>query len=67
MNYPAPEMFDIIKQFTKDKNKQKSLEIFLSELPIGDEYGLLTDEEWNLGERFVNWCVSHGVWREVQQ
>ena len=37
------------------------LETYLSENPIGDEYQVLTEAEWNLGNAFVDYLSAKGI------
>ena len=37
------------------------LKLFLTEAPIGDEYGVLTQEQWNRGNAWVIEIEASGV------
>lgn len=45
MMIPTIEAVDAVKEYTSDLKEQHSLMICLSELPIGDEYGMLTEKD----------------------
>lgn len=65
MQIPSIEAVDAVKEYTSDLKEQHSLMICLSELPIGDEYGILTEDDmknWNgffeflSGRNIEAWC-----------
>jgi hypothetical protein len=61
MDRPTNEAFEMVSQFTDDKDKQTVILVYLVEAPIGDEYGMLTKEEWALGGDYVEWLEARGT------
>ena len=55
-----------VAKFLVDERERLSLHIYLSEMPGGDEFGLLKPEDRELGARFVRWCADHDitVWQD---
>lgn len=57
MQIPTIKAVDAVKEFTEDLQLRKSLFLCLSEMPIGDEYGVLTSSDhyaWKEFERFLS-------------
>lgn len=61
MNYATPEAIENIAAFTSDKTEQETIDLFLSEEPIGDEYQVLPEGGWELGQRYVAWLEGRGI------
>jgi hypothetical protein len=49
-----------IKEYTDDPALAETLTAFMSEYPIGDEYGVLTETQWAQGMQFVEWYEKKG-------
>lgn len=50
-----------VVRFAVDEEEAEMLTLFLSEAPIGDEYGTLTKKEWDRGNEFLAWLAEHDV------
>lgn len=61
MEIPTIEGVQAVKDFTDDLIKQKSLLLYLSETPIGDEYNVLTAVDRVNGEDFELWASGRGI------
>jgi hypothetical protein len=61
MRYATPQAYELIREYTRDPDLTQNLELYLSEAPIGDEYGTMSDEEWKRGNDFAVWAWNRGV------
>ena len=61
MKYASKRAYIAINTFTKNKEEQESIRTYLIESPIGDEYDLLTPEDWEMGNKFEDWCENEGI------
>lgn len=61
MDYATQAARDAIAQFTTDEAERTTLALWLSEIPIGDEYGMLSEDQWKLGFKFQGWAEQRGI------
>jgi hypothetical protein len=61
MQYATTWALKAVDDFTKDPDARAALFMYLSEVPIGDEYSLLNEEDRQLGQRFERWCGQCGI------
>lgn len=61
MDIPTQEAFDAISDFASNEDVAKRLTLFLTESPIGDEYGVLTDEDVKYGSLFLKYLELRGI------
>lgn len=66
METATSEALAEVDQFTSSESEQEAIKVFLSEIPIGDEYGVLSEEDHILGEKFFKHCEAKGIklWSE---
>ena len=50
-----------IEEFTAVTEVATGIRLYLSEFPIGDEYGMLSEQEWKTGEAYVEWLKARGI------
>ena len=61
MNYATEEAINAVKDFTSIVANRHSLHMYLSEIPIGDEYGVLTPSDYLIGDLFEKWCKDNNI------
>jgi hypothetical protein len=55
------DAYRLIGKFTQDEQEAEAIARFLSEYSSGDEYEMLSDDEWELGEKYLSWLRARGV------
>lgn len=50
-----------VEEFTAVPEVAAGIRLYLSEFPIGDEYGTLSEQEWKAGEAYVDWLKARGI------
>lgn len=58
---PTMAALNAVKRYTKDQDEQQILTLWLHEAPIGDEYGMLTPDEWERGCNFAEWLEKNEI------
>ena len=61
MEIATPTAIRAVKEFTPDVKEQERILRYLSEVPLGDEYGYLEPSDWRLGQDFVDWARARGI------
>lgn len=61
MQIPTIKAVDAVKEFTEDLKLRFSLFLCLSEIPIGDEYGVLTSSDHYLWKEFESFLVGRNI------
>ncbi len=61
MEYATDSAIAAIADFSQDSETQERLRLYLSEIPIGDEYQMLSERDMELGGRFEVFCSGRGI------
>lgn len=61
MQIPTIKAVDAVKEFTEDLKLRFSLFLCLSEIPIGDEYGVLTPTDHDNWKEFSSFLAAQSV------
>lgn len=61
MDVASEAAIALIPVSARSEGDREKVALFMSEAPIGDEYGLLDDDGWRLGAEFLDWLSGLGV------
>lgn len=61
METATDEAIRLIDQFSEDPEERERIRLYLSEVPIGDEYQVLSAADWEIGARFVEWLSKSDI------
>lgn len=57
----SKEALDLVEHYSQCQEEIESIRLYLSESPIGDEYGYLSESDWIIGSKFVDWLSDKGI------
>lgn len=61
MQYATHSALAAVNAFTSLAIERETLRLWLSELPIGDEYQVLSSADEGLWQRFEHYCIERGI------